>query len=257
MFDADMRAYFDACGKIGKRPTANAEKVRRVVHLIDRLAGKPWPELSVLDLATGHATYALECALHGAKRVLGIDARTERMKYGVEFAERLGLDNLAFEQADVRAVNQKSHGEWDAVLFLGILYHLDAPDCFKVLESLAQMGPLLIVDALIVAKAQDTVLWRERPYHGTMRREHKDGDSLEIRRGRVKQSINNIFSFYWTRTSLCAFLAKLGYTIVVEVHVPLEPQKPANRVTLAALRGEPLPIHIYPWIRLGGAEVDG
>jgi 2-polyprenyl-3-methyl-5-hydroxy-6-metoxy-1,4-benzoquinol methylase len=74
--------------------------------------------------------YAIEAALRGT-RVLAVDGRTERMCHGAEIAARLGLTNLTFEQNDVRNMSVESHGEFDIVYFLGILYHLNVPECFR------------------------------------------------------------------------------------------------------------------------------
>ena len=251
MTTAEMQRYFDNCGKIGNRPTANAEKVRRIVHLVAALSGKPMAELTVLDLACGHGTYSIEFGLQGARRVLGLDARTERLGQAEDIARKLGLSNVAFEQADVREVNRAAYGGWDAVLFLGLLYHLDAPDCCQVLGRLANMTALLLLDTS-VGTPKEKVVHNGAVYLGERKREHADKDSAAVKRSRVRQSIDNNFSFYWEPASLWRFLTTLGYNVVLEARAPLEPQKPHNRVTLACLRTPALPVRIYPWIAPGG-----
>ena len=246
-----IQHYFDECGRVGSAPTANAEKVRRIVHLVAALARKPMGELRILDMASGHGTYALEFGLQGARRVLGLDARTERMAVAESIAEKLEIPNVAFEKADVRSVSLATHGEWDVVLFLGILYHLDAPDCCQVLGRIAAMTDLLLIDTFI-GGPQHAITYDGATYRGTRAREHADTDSAEVKRARVRSSIDNCLSFYWAPESLWRFLTTLGYNVVLEARAPLEPQKPTKRVTLAALRTPALPTRIYPWIAPGG-----
>ncbi len=252
----EQQAYFDECGRIPGSilPTANAEKVRRIVHLVSFLARKPWPELRILDLATGHGTYALECGLQGAREVLGLDARWERMREAARLGRELGLANVDFQAADVRQVNVETVGGWDVVLFLGILYHLDVPDCFHVLENLSEMAPLLLIDTF-VGTPKETVLYQGHSYQGMRAREHADADSAATKQAKVRSSIDNCFSFYWAPESLARFLTTIGYPVLLEARAPLEPQKPVDRVTWACLRGPDGPVQIYPWIRPGGGEV--
>jgi hypothetical protein len=39
-----------------------------------------------------------------------------------------------------------------------------------------------------------------------------------------------------------------GFTSVLECHVPFEPGKPSDRITLAALKGVPVLLSTYPWV---------
>jgi hypothetical protein len=79
-------------------------------------------------------------------------------------------------------------------------------------------------------------------------REHEDEDSEEVRRSHVLRSIDNTFSFRFTRASLVRALHDVGFSSVSECHAPPEPGKPENRITLVALKGEPETISTYPWI---------
>jgi hypothetical protein len=94
-------------------------------------------------------------------------------------------------------------------------------------------------------------------YRGIRWREHEDADPPEARRARTLRSIDNTFGFRFTRESLVRLLHDVGFTAVCECHVPLEPGKPEDRVTLAAVAGEPVKIATYPWIDgLAEAEVE-
>lgn len=227
---------------------ANGVKVRRVMQLVADLAGRPFGELSILDLGCGEGVYAIEAGLRGA-RVLGLDARTERMGEGAACAARHGLDRVEFRQEDVRAVDRATLGEWDVVLCLGLLYHLDADEAFALLHRVRGVcGRLLVVDTLISLAADTEVRHGDGVYEGELVREHGDSDSPEERRARVLRSIDTTFAFRFTRPALVRALHAAGFTSVLECHVPLEAGKAPDRITLAAVPGEPVAIATYPWV---------
>jgi SAM-dependent methyltransferase len=223
---------------------ANGVKVRRVMQLVADLARHPFPELRILDLGCGEGVYAIEAALRGAQ-VLALDARTERMGEGAACAKRHGLSSVRFAQEDVRRVSRATHGEFDVILLLGLLYHLDAEDALDLLGSLRAMcAGLLVVDTLVSLAPDATV----RGYRGQRVREHGDADPPETRRGRLLKSIDNTFSFRFARESLVRALRDAGFTSVLECRAPLEPGKAEDRITLAALGREPVRLSTYPWV---------
>lgn len=227
---------------------ANAVKVRRVMQLTSDLASRPFADLRILDLGCGEGVYAIEAGLRGAE-VTAIDARTERMDQGAAVAARHGLDNVGFRQEDVRNVGRDTHGEFDVVYCLGLLYHLDAPEVFELLAHLHDLcRHVLLIDTLIASEGTSEVEFDGRAYEGSRVREHDAGDSEEVRRSRLLRSIDNEFAFLLTRESLTRALRDVGFTSVLECHVPSEPGKAADRVTLAALNGAPVSIASYPWV---------
>jgi SAM-dependent methyltransferase len=251
--EQDILDYFAQKGKEGGSSipqvgNANGVKVRRIIQIIRDLSRRPFEELSILDCACGEGVYAIEAGLRGA-HVRALDARTERMDHGRQYAERLELQNVTFEQADVRGVTASSHGEFDAILFLGILYHLDVPDSFKVLENLASMcRHLLIIDTQVAMEGVEEAEFKGRRYSGYRIREHEDDDSEEERRRKVLMSIDNTFAFHFTPASLVELLVDTGFTSVFECRAPLEPFKPGNRITVVAVKSEPVAVSTYPWV---------
>ncbi len=258
--DADALALFARKGweagpggpQIG---IANAVKVRRVMQLTRDLGGRPFEMLRILDLGCGEGAYAIEAALRGAE-VLALDARTQRMALGAACAARHGLRRVQFVQEDVRRVTRATHGAFDVVYLLGLLYHLDVPDLFSVLEHVSDVCTrMLVVDTLISPEGEEATTWRDRTYHGRRHREHDDEDPDELRRARVLRSIDNTWSFRLTRPSLVGGLHDVGFTSVLECHAPLEPGKAADRITVVALKGTPVLLSTYPWIN-GRSEVE-
>jgi len=250
--DLEALALFARKGREGgphvpQAGEANGVKVRRVMQLIADLAKRPFKDLRILDLGCGEGVYAIEAALHGAE-VLALDARTERMDEGAACAKRNGVGNVRFVQEDVRRVTRATHGEFDVILLLGLLYHLDDP--IPVLESIhAMCAGLLVVDTLI-SLAPDTEV---RGYRGQRVREHEDGDPPETRRARLLRSIDSTFAFRFSRESLVRALRDVGFTSVLECKAPLEPGKAEDRITLAALKGGPVRLATYPWVN-GASE---
>jgi SAM-dependent methyltransferase len=226
----------------------NGVKVRRIMQVTRDLVRRPFPRLRILDLGCGEGVYAIEAALRGAE-VVALDARTARMDQGRACAERLGLKKVRFLQEDVRRVTREAFGSFDVVYFLGLLYHLDTPDVFKVLENIHGLGArLLVIDTLVSLGADIEVGWRGQTYQGRRCREHEDDDPAEVRRTKLLKSIDNPFSFRFTRESLLRALHDVGYTSVFECRVPLEPGKAADRTTLAAVEGKPVRLSTYPWV---------
>jgi 2-polyprenyl-3-methyl-5-hydroxy-6-metoxy-1,4-benzoquinol methylase len=248
MLELFARKGVEGGAQIPQTGNANGVKVRRITQLLLDLVAQPVEELSVLDLACGEGVYAIEAALRGA-RVLAVDARSERMSHGARFAERLGLTNLKFEQNDVRKISVESHGEFDVVYFLGILYHLDVPDVFQVMEQVHGLcRGWLLIDTHISLNPLEQCSYQERVYSGTKVREHADEHSATARRAKVMASLDNTFAFHFDRSSLIRLLVDIGFTTVVECKAPLEPGKPANRITLAVKKGRPVIVSTYPWV---------
>jgi hypothetical protein len=186
--------------------------------------------------------------LRGAE-VVAIDGRTERMNDGIAIAQRAGLTRLRFEQRDIRAVTRATHGTFDVVYFLGILYHLDGEDACQVLEHVREMtNGIVVVDTHIALQGIRELEYRGQRYAGAQHREHDDSDSDAMRRARVLMSLDNPNSFWFTRESLVRLLIDLGFTSVSEVHAPLEPGKPEHRVTLFAAGREKVRVSAYPWV---------
>jgi hypothetical protein len=156
---------------------------------------------------------------------------------------------VRFIQKDVRHATREALGPFDVVYLLGLLYHLDAPDVFSILENLYDLcNGMLVVDTLISLTAQIQVEWRGQSYHGQRCREHADDDKDEVRRSRVLKSIDNTFSFRFTKESLLRALCSVGVTSAYQCHLPFEPGKAEDRITLVAVKGLPVLLSTYPWV---------
>jgi SAM-dependent methyltransferase len=235
-------------GEVRQVGHTDAVKVRRIMQLTRDLTAKDFTDLHVLDLACAEGLYSIEAGLRGAD-VVAIDGRTERMDKGRAIVQRLGLDRVRFEQGDIRRVTPATHGTFDVVYFLGILYHLDAPEVFGVLANLRDLARgLVVIDTHIALCPDAQAEHRGHRYAGWRYREHGEADPEAARRGRVGASLDNAFSFWFAKGDLIRLLVDIGFTAVLEAHAPLEPGKSADRITLVATRGTPVAVSAYTWI---------
>jgi len=250
--NADLERFahkgFEGGRGVPQAGLANGVKVRRIMQITRDFARSSPSPIRILDLGCGDGVYAIEAALRGVE-VVAVDARTERMQHGSACAERLKLANLRFIQMDVRNVEPATFGVFDVVYCLGILYHFDSPDVFRVLEQMFRLcSGMLVIDTLVARESELQVSWKGKSYCGCRCREHEDQDTPEVRRAQVLRSIDNTFSFRFTRASLIAALGECGFSSVYECCLPLEPGKADDRITLVARKETPAVLSTYPWI---------
>ena len=100
---------------------------RMLQACLDRSLGAERGGLSALDLASHQGWFAVKMAQSGFGRVLGIDARLSHVQDSTLMAHIYGLDGLSFRQGDVHGLDVDALGQFDVVLMLGLLYHLENP----------------------------------------------------------------------------------------------------------------------------------
>jgi len=227
-------------------------RLRRFTQIVGDLAGKPLETLRVLDLACLEGQYGIEFALHGAE-VLAIEGREANLAK-VSFArDALSLDRLTLELGDVRGLSESSHGHFDVVLCLGILYHLDAPDVMDFIERIYSVcNRMAIIDTHFSPQDEARYRWKGKPYWGRYTSEHKVNATEDEKLASVWNSLDNLKSFQLTRASLCNLLRDVGFTSVYECLNPYEYHNPnwphsgkpedhvvwKHRTTFVALKGD-------------------
>ena len=88
--------------------------------------------MRVLDIGTSDGFFALQMAKRGAS-VTAIDYR-RKQDHGFGVMEQLNLVQIDYHQMNVYELETKQLGEFDIVLFLGVLYHL--PDMIRALHMI-------------------------------------------------------------------------------------------------------------------------
>ncbi|SEC19471.1 tRNA (mo5U34)-methyltransferase [Rhizobiales bacterium GAS188] len=86
--------------------------------------------LRVLDIGTCDGFFALQLARRGAN-VVAIDYRGKR-DHGYYVMERLNPVQIEYHRMNVYELSDKDLGQFDIVLFMGVLYHL--PDMLRALH---------------------------------------------------------------------------------------------------------------------------
>ena len=88
----------------------------------DTLAGH-----NAIDIACHQGWFATQLAQWNADDVLAIDARAEHVADTTLIRDALNLSNLRVAQSDVHALEPTKLGQFDLVLMLGLIYHLENP----------------------------------------------------------------------------------------------------------------------------------
>ncbi len=172
------------------------------------------PPARVADLGALEGGYAVQFARAGYE-VLGIEGQPDNFARCQWVADRVGLENLSFVQDDVR--NIAAHGEFDAVLCAGLLYHLDRP-----VEFLHLLGKVT-KRALIVSTNHATT-------EGAELEVYAPGLSAELseHEGRLGRwfeeqpspwsAVGNARSFWLERDELLRTLVAAGFPTVFQQH---------------------------------------
>lgn len=94
---------------------------------LDERMGKARESLTALDLASHQGWFAVKMAQAGFASVLGIDARESHINDSQLISDIFGLEQLIFRHGDIHAQDTAELGQFDVVLMLGLLYHLENP----------------------------------------------------------------------------------------------------------------------------------
>jgi len=93
----------------------------------------------ILDIACNSGFWAIQCALLGAKEVVGFDARAELIEQANFLKSITGADNVEFRVLDFWQMSPEMlGGTFDVVLNLGFLYHVPKP--LEALELTKRMA---------------------------------------------------------------------------------------------------------------------
>ncbi len=194
--------------------------VERTIACLEDFLKKPLSEASVLDLACMEGVVPLALAKYGVKNVLGIDGRESHI-VKAEFARKtFGFQNISFKKEDVRNLNFEA-GSFDAVLALGILYHLDAPEVFKFIEDIFKWTKeVAIIDTHFSFHQRVGHDFKGQRYWGIYFEEWTSKSDKSDVESQPESSINNVQSFWLTRVSLFNMLLEAGFTGIYECKYP-------------------------------------
>jgi tRNA (mo5U34)-methyltransferase len=125
------------------------QRYRHIFPAILSLTGGTLQGKTVLDVGCNCGFWSIQARLAGADRILGLEASEENVDQAKFILELTGLDRLSFEQENAYDISGKRQGEFDVVLHLGLLYHLEHP--VLSLERLSEVTrELAVVDTTVV-----------------------------------------------------------------------------------------------------------
>lgn len=195
-------------------------RLKRIVQIVTDLAGKPLSECRVLDLGSLDGLFSIEFAQQGAETV-GVEVREANIKKAIFCKEVLNLNNLKFDQADVRNISVEKYGTFDVIICSGLLYHLTAADAIGLISKMYDLtNKIVIIDTHIALKSKKLFLNGNDKYWGLSYHEHKESHSQKQKSKKLWASWDNTESFWFTRPSLINILKKTGFTSVYECFTP-------------------------------------
>jgi len=113
---------------------------------IEKIIPKDLTGATVLDIGCNGGFYSIQMKRRGAERVLGIDVDDRYLNQGRFAAKTLGLD-IEFERRSVYEVADIP-GQFDFVIFMGVLYHLRYP-LFALDNVVKKVGGKLLFQTML------------------------------------------------------------------------------------------------------------
>jgi tRNA (mo5U34)-methyltransferase len=127
---------------------------------IEKVIPKDLAGATVLDIGCNGGFYSIQMKRRGADRVLGIDVDERYLNQGRYAAKTLGLD-IEFQRCSVYEI-AKIEGQFDWVIFMGVLYHLRYP-LYALDHVVKKVGGKLLFQTMLRG-SDETRRWEEN-YH--------------------------------------------------------------------------------------------
>jgi SAM-dependent methyltransferase len=208
-------------------------EIMRIVQ--ERLSGE-FRGRRIMDVGCLEGYFSIECALQGAE-VVGIEGKLLNVRKCEFVRSVLGLERATFVQGDAMNLTRESHGRFDAVLALGLLYHLEDPYTF--LANVAGLcDGFAVIDTHVALEDQPETLkvWRKdwrpelsemqtftfdgRQYDGRLYREFPPGTARDTKDVSPTTSLENELSVWLTEESLVRMLHDVGFSRTEKVVFP-------------------------------------
>lgn len=206
---------------------------REIMRVVRERFGGDLTGRRVVDIGCLEGYFSIECALQGAE-VLGVDGKLLNVRK-CEFVQSvLDVPRVTFVQDAAMRVTRESSGRFDAVLALGLLYHLEDPYAF--LDNLAGLcDGFVVIDTHVALEDQPVTIkggWRPdlselrsfafagKQYEGRLFREFPPGTSRNVKDLSPTASLDNALSVWLTEDSLVRMLHDVGFAGTEKVVFP-------------------------------------
>jgi SAM-dependent methyltransferase len=97
----------------------------------------------LLELGPLEGGHTLALARAGGSEIVAVEGRPDNLGRCLLIKDVFDLKNATFLLGDIRDVTRPSHGEFDLVIAMGVLYHLPDPD--RLLAHLVDIAPLTLL----------------------------------------------------------------------------------------------------------------
>jgi len=132
-------------------------KFRHIMPWLLQANGGSLSGKRVLDIGCSSGFWPIQCALFGAREVVGIDARPDVIGQANFVRSIVGVENVQFRALDFWDMTPEAlGGKFDAVLALSFLFHLADP--LAALERIRRIARGHIVLDSILSRNEDSVL---------------------------------------------------------------------------------------------------
>lgn len=120
----------------------------RSILKMDNKEEKPLKGLRVLDVGCGEGVFSIAARQLGAEYVLGLEPRLEKVDQARFICRAQQIDCVEFKQLRVMEIN-KQIGQFDIVLFIGVLYVMEKP--FEAISKLSEVTKdILVIDTELI-----------------------------------------------------------------------------------------------------------
>jgi 2-polyprenyl-3-methyl-5-hydroxy-6-metoxy-1,4-benzoquinol methylase len=206
---------------------------REIMRVVSERFGGDLSRRSIVDIGCLEGYFSIECALQGAE-VLGIDGKLLNVRKCEFVRSVLGAERATFALGNAMKVTRESSGRFDAVLALGLLYHLDDPYTFLANVAGLCTG-FVVIDTHVALEDQPerikggwepdlselrTFTFGGRQYEGRLFREFPTGTARDLKDLSPTASLENELSVWLTEDSLVRMLHDVGFSGTEKVVYP-------------------------------------
>ncbi len=221
-------------------------------------SGSDLSGLRIIDLGCLEGGLSFEMSREGME-VLGVEGRLSNFQKCELIKSYFDLPNLEFLHLDVKDLNRKDHGVFDAVLCCGLLYHLDEPLPFlRQLNEITHDASVLFLDTHVAPRESELSKCLDSHRLSPMVTLHHEGDTFEGRwyseyskdqDGTDEEwaAVSNCRSFWLSHDSLIRAVYKSGFKRIYNIHgafeidLELELRAKHSRLHFVALKNDYMP----------------
>jgi 2-polyprenyl-3-methyl-5-hydroxy-6-metoxy-1,4-benzoquinol methylase len=133
------------------------QRYRHVFPALLSLTGGSLEGKTALDVGCNCGFWSIQARLAGAEPVLGLEASQKNVEQARFILGLTGLRGISFEVGNAYDISGERYGQFDVVLCLGLLYHLENP--VLALERLADVTrDVAVIDTTVVPE-RASVCW--------------------------------------------------------------------------------------------------